>query len=79
MSVQQLEQSVRDLSPEELARFVQWFDSFRLTLGPVEDEGESELSADQRAEIDRRLDELDADPLMTVPWEGTKEAVLKIR
>jgi len=78
MSVQQLEQSVRDLSPEELARFCEWFDSYRLALGPVEDD-EPELSMEQRAEIDRRLDELDADPSLAVPWEGFKEEVLKIR
>lgn len=77
MSIQQLEADVRSLSEEELAKFAGWFDAYLTTTGLADEEDdEPALSPDQRAELDRRLDALDADPAMTVPWEGTKEKVL---
>ncbi len=76
MSIQQLEQTVRNLSAEELAKFAEWFDTYRTTFEPA-DADDGELSAGQRAELDRRLDALDADPSLAVPWEGTKESVIK--
>ena len=75
MSIQQLEQNVRELSAEELAQFCAWFDTYRTTFDPAEPE-EPGLSPDQRAEIDSRLDALDADPSLAVPWEGTIDKVL---
>jgi putative addiction module component (TIGR02574 family) len=80
MSIQQLEQRIRSLSPEDLAKFGQWFDAYRSTVEePATTEDDAELSAEQRAELDRRLDELDADPSIAVPWEGTIEEVKKLR
>lgn len=79
MSIQQLEERVRSLNPAELAKFGQWFDAYRSTVDEpdADNTDDAELSTDQRAEIDRRLDALDADPSLAVPWEGTKELVMK--
>ena len=41
------------------------------------DLNEVDLSPEQRSELDRRLAGLDADPSIAVPYEGTKEAVLR--
>jgi hypothetical protein len=63
-------------------KFSQWFDAYRTTTeapGANREDDDAELSADQRAEIDRRLDALDADPSLAVPWEGTMDEVRKIR
>ena len=40
---------------------------------------EPSLSPLQRAEIEDRIDDLDEDPSLAVPWEGTMEAVEKLR
>lgn len=61
MSIQQLEANVRSLSEEELAKFAGWFDAYLATTGLAEEENdEAALSTDQREEVDRRLDALDA-------------------
>jgi putative addiction module component (TIGR02574 family) len=81
MSIQQLEQRIRSLSPEDLAKFSHWFDTYRMTVPDfdADEHDDAELSAAQRSEIDDRLAALDADPSITVPWEGTMEVVKTIR
>lgn len=76
MSLQELEKKVRHLDESELVRFSVWFDRYRETRGaPAETRDAGQLSKTQRAELDRRLDALDADPALAVPWEGTIEKV----
>ena len=72
MSVEQLEQSILKLSIEERRQFVQWF---------YEHEEEfigrdaNDIHPDVKAEILRRLDEIDAHPELLEPWAGTTERV----
>jgi hypothetical protein len=66
MSVQQLEQSVLQLNPEDRRRFLDW-------LYEHEDElvGPDYLHPDVKAEILRRRDHALAHPGQLEPWEGT--------
>lgn len=64
----------------DLVRFGVWFDAYREQRLPdacpdADDDDDDVLSAEQRSEIDRRLAELDADPSLAEPWEGTIERV----
>ncbi len=76
MSLQDLEDKVRHLDEMELARFGVWFDHYRET---IRDPDDTQLSPSQRTELDRRLDALDADPALAVPWEGTMGEVKRLR
>ena len=71
MSVEQLEQSVLMLSDEDRRRFLYWLDDHRHELLPAE----GDLHPDVKAEILRRRDEVDANPELLEPWEGTTERV----
>ena len=71
MSVEQLEQSVLQLSTEERRQFVDWMDDHRHELLPPE----TDLDPDVRAEILRRRDEVDAHPELLEAWAGTTETV----
>ena len=77
MSVKQLEAAVEKLNGTELAEFRDWFLNFDgLSAKPERDE----LHEGIRDELAARLDALDADPSLSVPWEGTMmSAVEKIR
>ena len=56
MSVQELEAAVSDLSPDDLARFAEWFDTFR------EDAWDRQIAADAAAgRLDALIEEADAD------------------
>jgi hypothetical protein len=77
MSVQALEAQVRALSPEELAKFSQWFEAYRETaLGAdVEEEELADLSEAQKAELLRRVEFAKNHPEALEPWEGTTERI----
>lgn len=75
MSLQELEHQIRDLDELELVRFGVWFDRYRETHETPAEPDDAQLSKDQRDEIEGRLDALDADPSLAVPWEGTMERV----
>lgn len=70
MSVEQLEQSVLQLSEAERRQFTQWFYEHEDKLT-----GLDEIHPDVKAEILRRRDEVDAHPELLEPWEGTTERV----
>ena len=74
MSVKQLEAAVEKLNETELAEFRQWFEKF---AGVPHENESDDLPACIREELDARLDALDADPSLSVPWEGTKESALR--
>lgn len=76
MSVKQLEAAVEKLTETELAEFRDWFRKF---AGSSAEPEPDELSAPIREELEARLDALDADPSLSVPWEGTMTVVKRIR
>ena len=78
MSVQESEERVQALTPEELTRFSEWFDAYMRTVPLAEDdESEVDLSEEQKQEILRRRAAYLADPSIAVPWEGTTERILQ--
>ena len=57
MSVEQLEQQVQALSPDERLRFAEWFDDHRHEIVPPD-----AVASAQEREMLRRLAEMEADP-----------------
>ena len=72
MSLEQIEASILELSPEERRRFAVWYEKHRKDLLPELQE-EDDLVDEQRAEILRRRDLALAHPELLEPWEGTIE------
>lgn len=70
MSVEQLEQSVLNLSPEERRQFFTWIYEHEVELV-----GADYIHPEVQAEILRRRDEAIAHPEQLKPWEGTTERV----
>lgn len=70
MSVEQIEQSLLQLGREERRRFADWFFENEAELT-----GPDYLHPEVKAEILRRLEEVDAQPELLEPWEGTTERV----
>ena len=68
MSVDQIEEQIRQLTPAELARFTRWFGKFVADAALVPNSDWQE-SAEQIAELDRRLAEFKADPAIATPFE----------
>ena len=68
MSVDQIEEQIRQLTPAELARLTQWFGKFLADAAPVPSSDWQE-SAELIAELDRRLTEFKADPSNAKPFE----------
>jgi len=78
MSVPELERQVQGLPPDDLARFIQWFDGYRRQiLGDILelDEWEGELSEEQKAELLRRVEFAKAHPEALEQWEGTTDRI----
>ena len=74
MSVKQLEAAVEKLNETELAEFRDWFLNFDgLSAKPEQDE----LHEGIRDELGARLDALDADPALSLPWDGTMMSAVK--
>lgn len=69
MSVEQIEESVLKLPPEERRRFADWFFEHEDELIP----GDGDIHPEVKAEILRRLEEVTAHPELLEPWEGTLE------
>jgi hypothetical protein len=69
MSVEQLEQSVLQLSVEERRQLLDWMDDHRHELLPDEDD----IHPSVQAEVVRRRDEALAHPELLEPWNGTLE------
>jgi len=78
MSVQELEQQVQTLMPEDLARFSQWFESYlEQILGEVsqEDDWQDNLTGEQKSELLRRVEFARAHPEALEAWEGTTDRI----
>jgi hypothetical protein len=72
MSVEQIEQSVLQLSADERRQFVQWFFEHADELAGLDD---NDIHPEVKAEILRRRNEADAHPESLEPWEGTTDRV----
>lgn len=74
MSVEQLEQSVLQLTEEERRRFAQWFYEHERQIAnpPTDDEG---IHPEVKAELLRRLQEIDEHPERLEPWAGTTDRI----
>ena len=80
MSVKELERQIRALPRRKLERFSQWFDAYRQQAEAdkaLNDDGQDDLSEEQRQEILRRRAAYLADPSIATPWEGTSERLRK--
>lgn len=72
MSVEQIAQSVMQLSAEDRRQFARWFFEHAEELAGLDDDF---IHPEVKAEILRRRDEADAHPEWLEPWEGTTERV----
>jgi hypothetical protein len=70
--LEQLENAILDLTPEERQRLSVWFDENRGEL--LADEPD-ELTEEQKAELVRRRDLASAHPELLEPWDATIERV----
>jgi len=68
MSVDQIEEQIRRLTPAELGRLSKWFGEFLADSLDAPDSDWQE-SAEQIAELDRRLAQYKADPSIARPFE----------
>jgi hypothetical protein len=78
MSVQELEQQVQAMPPEDLARFSQWFEAYleQVLVGvSEEDDWQDNLTEEQKAELLRRVEFAKAHPEALEAWEGTTDFI----
>jgi hypothetical protein len=72
MSVEQIEQQIRQLQADELARLAQWFGGFlaeRASASPSAESASWQEPPEVIAELERRLSEFKANPAIAVPFE----------
>ena len=74
MSVEQLEQSVLQLSEAERRQFAQWFYEHERQIVNLQTDTE-EIQPEVKAELLRRLQEIDEHPERLEPWEGTTDRI----
>lgn len=78
MSVQELEKRVQELSLDDLARFIPWFEAYRRqVLGEFSeaDDWEEQLTDEQKTEFLRRVEFAKAHPEVLEPWNGTTDRI----
>ncbi len=68
MSVDQIEEQIRRLTPTDLGRLTKWFGRF-LADRVTSPNSDWQESAEQIAELERRLAEFKADPAIATPFE----------
>ena len=73
MSVEQIESTLLQLPPEERRRFADWFYQHEDEI--VEPQDNEEIHPEVRAELERRLQEIEEHPELLQPWEGTTERI----
>ena len=69
MSVEQLEEQISRLPPEDLARLTGWFDQFLGRSVPGEIDDGVDLTDEEKAELLRRRDQLIANPSLAQPMD----------
>jgi hypothetical protein len=67
--VEQIEQSVLQLPEGERCRFAIWFYEHEAEILDLKED--DEIHPEVRAELDRRLQEIQEHPERLQPWEGT--------
>jgi hypothetical protein len=72
VSLEQLENAILHLTPDERQRLAVWFEENRRELLG---NGPDELTEEQNAELVRRRDLALAHPELLEPWDGTIERV----
>jgi hypothetical protein len=72
MSLEQIENTLLTLSPEDRRRFAQWFYEHE---DAIVDLPEGDIHPEVQAELLRRRAEIDARPEKPEPWDGTTERV----
>jgi len=73
MSVEHIEEQIRQLPASELAQFTQWFGGFlaaRVSALPPPEHADWRESPELVAELDRRLATFKADPTIAMPFES---------
>ena len=73
MSLEQLENAILELTPQERQRLAVWFEENRREL--LGDDDSDKLTKEQQAEIVRRRDLALAHPELLEPWDETIERV----
>jgi hypothetical protein len=73
VSLEQLENAILELTPQERQRLAVWFDENRREL--LGDDDLDELTEEQQTEIVRRREFALAHPELLEPWDGTIERV----
>ena len=73
MSVEQIEKTLLQLPREERRRFADWF--YRHETEIVEPRDGDEIHPEVRAELERRLKEIEEHPELLEPWEGTTDRI----
>lgn len=69
MSVEQIEEQIRQLPTGELIRLTEWFSGYLATRPSASEGADWTESAELMAELDRRLAEFKADPAIATPFE----------
>ena len=72
MSVEQIEQQIRQLPAEDLAQLARWFGGFlaeRVSAAPHDESSIWHETPELIAELERRLNEFKANPAIAVPFE----------
>jgi hypothetical protein len=72
MSVEQIEEQIRQLQTSDLLQLTEWFNGYLLTRLPSSPAGEGAdwpESPELVAELERRLAEFKADPSIATPFE----------
>jgi hypothetical protein len=67
--VEQIEEKIRQLPPEELARLTGWFDQFLGRSAPAATDDDIDLTDDEKAELLRRRDQLTDNPALARPLD----------
>ena len=69
MSLEQLEDKIRQLPPEELAQLTGWFDQFLGRSAPADTDDDIDLTDEEKGELLRRREQLTDNPALARPLD----------
>jgi hypothetical protein len=73
MSVEQIGKTLLQLPPEERRKFADWFYQHENEIAEPRDG--DEIHPEVRAELERRLQEIEEHPKLLEPWVGTTDRI----